>query len=236
MKAAELFISRSIVGYLLASDDAQRHLLRMPKSTDELIPTRASLVSRLKNWQDQSSWQEFFDIYWKLIYGVARQTGLADAEAQDVVQETMFSVAKHMPAFKYDPAIGSFKAWLLNMARWRIIDQIRKRGPSAEHRPLFSENNSGTGTVEKVIDTNQGIDNWWETEWQKNLLDAAVAHVKRRLDPEKYQIFDVYVNKGWPAEKVAGKFGVSVGQVFTAKYRITKMIKKEVKRLEKEMT
>src|SRR5947209_4633003 len=94
---------------------------------DELIRTRATLIDRLKSWQDQSSWQEFFDTYWKLIYGVARQAGLTDAEAQDVVQETMVAVAKHMPGFRYNAGIGSFKAWLLNMTRWRSIDQLRKR-------------------------------------------------------------------------------------------------------------
>ena len=99
---------------------------------DELIPTRATLIQRLKNWQDQSSWQDFFDTYWKLIYHVALKGGLSEAEAEDVVQETMISVARHMPTFKYDPAIGSFKAWLLNMTRWRITDQLRQRGPAAE--------------------------------------------------------------------------------------------------------
>jgi len=85
----------------------------MKHDQDELIPTRASLLHRLKNWQDESSWQEFFNIYWKLIYGVARKAGMSDFEAQDVVQETLISVAKHMPTFEYDPSIGSFKTWLL---------------------------------------------------------------------------------------------------------------------------
>jgi len=53
----------------------------------------------------------------------ALKGGLTAVEAQDVVQETMISVAKHMPTFEYDPAIGSFKTWLLN------ID------PLAHHRP-----------------------------------------------------------------------------------------------------
>ena len=56
---------------------------------DEFIPTRASLLSRLKDWEDQTSWREFFDTYGRLIYGVARKAGLADAEAQDAVQETL---------------------------------------------------------------------------------------------------------------------------------------------------
>lgn len=209
----------------------------MPQHTDELIPTRASLLNRLKNWQDQSSWQEFFEAYWKLIYGVARKAALTDAEAQDVVQETMVSVAKHMPTFRYDPAIGSFKAWLLNMTRWRIIDQVRKRGPLAQHRPWSGDTATGTATVEKVVDpASPALDEIWDAEWERNLLDAAISKTKRRLDPQKYQIFDFYVNKDWPPEKVAAKFGVSVDQVYLAKHRVTELIKAEVKRLENQLT
>src|SRR5580692_1956052 len=101
----------------------------MEQLAEELIPTRTTLLLRLKDWQDQSGWQDFFDTYWNLIYGVAIKGGLTPMEAEDVVQETMISVAKHMPGFKYDPAIGSFKGWLLTMTRWRMTDQLRKRGP-----------------------------------------------------------------------------------------------------------
>ena len=209
----------------------------MPLPPDELIPTRATLIHRLKDWQDQASWQQFFDTYWKLIYGVARAGGMTDAEAQDIVQETMASVARHMPTFKYDPALGSFKAWLLNMTRWRILDQVRKRGPLAAHVQVSNGTATGTGPADKVVDpASQALDAVWEDEWKKNLLDAAIAKVKRCLDPQKYQIFDFYVNKDWPPKKVAATFGVSVDQVYLAKHRVTEMIKEEVKRLEKEMT
>src|SRR5262245_26498265 len=96
--------------------------------------TRASLLERLKNWEDKESWREFFAIYWRLIYSTATKAGLSDAEAQDVVQETIITVAKKMPGFKYDPAIGSFKSWLLHTTRWKITDQFRKRG--RENIPL----------------------------------------------------------------------------------------------------
>jgi RNA polymerase sigma-70 factor (ECF subfamily) len=209
----------------------------MAEPMDELIPTRATLIQRLKDWQDQSSWQDFFDTYWKLIYGVALKGGLTAAEAQDVVQETMISVAKHMPTFEYDPAIGSFKTWLLNMTRWRITDQLRKRGPFAAGHPAGEDTATGTRTVDKVVDPNsRDLDALWDAEWEKNLLDAALAKVKRRLDPQKYQIFDLYVNKGWPPEKVAATFGISVDQVYLAKHRTTELIKEEVKRLENKVS
>jgi len=61
---------------------------------DEFIPTRRTLLSRLKNWNDQESWKEFFETYARLIYSVAAKAGLTDAEAQDVVQETVIIVAR----------------------------------------------------------------------------------------------------------------------------------------------
>src|SRR4051812_28868129 len=209
----------------------------MEQPANELIPTRATLLQRLKNWQDHSSWQDFFDTYWKLIYGIGRKSGLTEAEAQDVVQETMFSVAKHMPTFKYDPAIGSFKAWLLNLTRWRIADQLRKRGPIAAQQSKFEDTTTDTPTVNRIVDPNsRALDQIWETEWEKNLLDAAIARVKRRLDPQKYQVFDCYVNKEMPPEKVAEMFKISVDQVYLAKHRVTEMIKTEARRLERDMT
>src|SRR5881396_2329108 len=135
----------------------------MPRHADQLLPTRATLIDRLKDWQDRSSWQEFFDTYWKLIYGVARKAGLTEVEAQDVVQETMASVAKHMPAFKYDPAIGSFKSWLLIMTRWRIIAQLRNRGPFAEQRPFPEATSTRGDAAENVADpAAQVLDAVWD--------------------------------------------------------------------------
>ena len=209
----------------------------MAEPMDELIPTRATLIQRLKDWQDQSSWQDFFDTYWKLIYGVAIKGGLTAAEAQDVVQETMISVAKHMPTFEYDPAIGSFKTWLLNMTRWRITDQLRKRGPFAAGHPASEDTATGTRTVDKVADpASPDLDALWDAEWEKNLYDSAIARVKRQLDPQKFQIFDLYVNKVWSAKKVAATFGISVDQVYLAKHRTTELIREEVERLQKEVS
>jgi RNA polymerase sigma-70 factor (ECF subfamily) len=204
---------------------------------DELIPTRATLLQRLKNWQDQSSWQDFFDTYWNLIYGVARKGGLTPAEAEDVVQETMVSVAKHMPGFKYDPAIGSFKGWLLKMTRWRIVDQLRKRG--GHNLPVetdLDETDLDEADLEKIAGVaDSDLEKIWDAEWEGNLLNAATAKARRRLDPQHYQIFDCYVNKEWPPDKISKIFSISVGQVYLAKHRVTEAIKLEVERLKNEM-
>jgi RNA polymerase sigma factor (sigma-70 family) len=208
----------------------------MARPTDELIPTRTTLLERLKDWRDESSWQDFFDTYWKLIYGVAIKRGLTETEAEDVVQETMISVAKHIPTFKYDRSIGSFKGWLLNMTRWRIANQFRKRKPASVHPLRSCDADTGIQPSTMIIDP--GIQDWesvWDAEWERNLFDAAMIRVKRRLAPQKFQVFDFYVNKGWRPDKVAKTFGLSMDQVYLAKHRVLQIIKEEVERLKREV-
>src|SRR5215510_4080581 len=121
----------------------------------EAIPTRASLLERLKDMGDQTSWNTFHELYHDLIFSVARRAGLNESEAGEVVQDTLISVAKKMPGFTYDPAKDSFKGWLLTVVRWRIRDQLAKRtGPRGQQQWTPSgghaEPETRTATVDRV--------------------------------------------------------------------------------------
>jgi|ERR1043166_2592426 RNA polymerase sigma-70 factor (ECF subfamily) len=198
-------------------------------------PTRQSLLGRLKDWEDQESWRDFFDTYWKLIYGVALKSGLTEPEAQDVVQETVLSVARKMKNFQYDPTMGSFRGFLLQLTQWRINDQFRKR--SRQPPAHFSGRADGTrtATVERLPDTAEALEAIWNEEWHKNLLEVAVQRVKGKVKPKQYQIFDLYVLKKWPVKKVMKMLGVSFAQVYLARHRIGRLLKKEIQDLDKDL-
>jgi len=206
----------------------------MPDDSDTFIPTRRSLLTRLKDWDDDESWRDFFNTYWKLIYGAALKSGLSETEAQEVVQETVISVAKKMHDFKYDPAVGAFKGWLMQLTRWRITDQLRKRKPdrAREAAPDAGE----IDAIEREADpASLNLDAIWQAEWERNLMDAAIERVKRKVAPRQYQIFDLYALKEWPVRKVAKTLGISATQVYLAKHRVAGLIKKEVRQLETRM-
>ena len=65
------------------------------------------------------------------------------------------------------------------------------------------------------------------------LLPTAIAQVKRQIEPKQFQIFDCYVRKEWPAQKVAARLGVNIGQVYLARHRVSALLKKEIRALEK---
>ncbi|MBX3744937.1 MAG: sigma-70 family RNA polymerase sigma factor [Verrucomicrobiae bacterium] len=205
-----------------------------PAPEDELIPTRRSLLTRLKDWEDRDGWKEFFDTYWRLIYGVALKAGLRETEAEEVVQETVVAVAKQMPTFRYNAA-GSFKAWLLQITRRRIVDQFRKRQPWDQNAGSVAEDDtSRTPAAERVAVEELNLEPVWDSEWRKNLMEAALARVKARITPRHYQIFDLYVLKEWPVREVTRTLHVNAAQVYLAKHRVSGLVRKELRRLEKQ--
>jgi len=200
-------------------------MIRAP--VDDLAPTRHSLLARLKNWQDQQSWQEFFDTYWRLIYWTALKAGLSPEQAQDIVQETMVVVARNIHKFKPGRVTGSFRGWLRNVTRWRLADHFQRR-----HKSLAEVPDDAGGDLEQIPDpTGTDLEMIWETEWERNLLLVAADRVKARAKAEHYQAFDLCVAKGWPARKVAQYLNMSVPAVYVAKHRIQAQLRAEVRQL-----
>jgi RNA polymerase sigma factor (sigma-70 family) len=206
----------------------------MTARTNSLLATRRSLISRLRNCDDQESWRDFFTTYWKLIYSFAVRCGCSDTEAEEVVQETMVSLAKKMPEYRYDPATCSFKGWLLHVTNWRVIDQLRKR--RSEEAPALPVGNAAAELVDQMAGpTAPELEALWDEEWQKNMIDAAMQRVKRKVNSEQYQIFHLLAVKGQGAREVAGLLGVNIAKVYLAKHAVAKLVKKEIEVLTRKL-
>ena len=208
----------------------------MDDNPDELIPTRRSLILRLRDWDDQASWKDFFETYWKLIYSVALKAGLNDAEAQDVVQETIISVARYIPGFRYDPALGSFKSWLMRITRTRIADHFRKRRFEKGGKRFPREQAMDPGQMEAYADLGDfDLEAAWNEEWERHILANALAKVRESVNPVQYQIFYLHVCKGLPARQVAASLGVKLAEVYFAKYKVGSATKKAVQQMRDSM-
>jgi RNA polymerase sigma-70 factor (ECF subfamily) len=207
---------------------------QVPSSDAGALNTRRSLISRLRDLDDKDSWQDFFDTYWKLIFGVARKAGCTEQEAEEVVQETTVAVSKYIQDYRYDPKVCSFKNWLMHKTQWRIIDQVRKRPPDFLQRVAPQTGTSGTSLLDRIPDPESlELDSLWEEEWEKNLVDAAMERVKRRIKPEHYQVFYLSAVRSLGPKRIAETMGMNIAQVYLVRHRVARLIKKEVQVLER---
>ena len=85
-------------------------LFRSPSDDLEPSPlTRASLLLRLRDWEDDISWGEFYRLYYKLIYRYSRRSGLNHSETEEVAQDVFHCVAESIANFSPQPNRGSFR-------------------------------------------------------------------------------------------------------------------------------
>src|SRR5689334_4707499 len=84
--------------------------------------TRASLLIRLRDGTNETAWREFMQMYGPIIYGFARNRGLQDADAADVVQDVLRSVASAIGRLDYDRQQGTFRGWLFTITRNKVFN------------------------------------------------------------------------------------------------------------------
>ena len=179
--------------------EQQPLVVRFLMNKDEPLPTRASLLNRLKDAGDGASWEQFHRTYRGLIVGVARRAGLNEHEAEEAVQDTLIAVAKKMPEFRSEPGKDSFKGWLLRIVRWKISDQFRRWGKflqnseevlSSDDRACEGSGNIGedrcpSGKAHDPSDPAASLDAIWDAEWERHLMTLALDRIKRRARPER---------------------------------------------------
>jgi RNA polymerase sigma-70 factor (ECF subfamily) len=181
---------------------------------EDSLPTRVSLLRRLRDVADDSSWRDFYERYRRFIFQAARRKGLSTEDAEEVLQDTVVSVARGLPNFVYDPAVSSFKGWLMTITRRRVADQLRRRGrqvPCADTRGEIPS----TGVI-----TDSPFEATWEAEWESNLVEAAIDQLRLAVSPRNFQIFDWTVRLGRSTQETAAAFGISGGAVRVIKLRV----------------
>ena len=177
--------------------------------------TRASLLQRVRNAEDESSWQEFYDLYAPMVLAYARARGLDPDSAEEVMQECMASLARRMKTFEYSPEKGHFKGWVRTMVNRQVVSFIRKR----------REVHADTARLNLLEDTHPSVSDAWDHAWHTQRLRYCLERVREQVDSHTYQAFTHYVLDEWPVEKVAKDLEMNTNQVYLAKSRITKMLK-----------
>lgn len=208
-------------------------------ASHSIAATRASLLRRIADPKDTKSWAEFYGIYKKLVFGFAMRFGLKRADAEEVTQDVFNEVAQNISKFESNPERGSFRGWLLNLTRWRVMDRARQQQRQDKHRaPRSAEAEPDrTSTIERVPDNESpDPDQVWEREWEHRVLETAMERLAARVDTRHFQVFELHVAQGWPLGRIAKQLEMNPATVYVINYRLKKELKREVERLKQRLS
>jgi RNA polymerase sigma-70 factor (ECF subfamily) len=191
--------------------------------------TRASLLVRIRDGQDQDAWREFVQVYAPAVYNFGRQRGLQDADAADLMQDVMRSVAGALERLNYDPRRGNFRGWLYTIARnklYNFLDSRRRRAQATGDSGMQQR-------LEEQADT-ASADADWDREYERRLADFAMQRVRPEFQEATWQAFWLTAVEGLEARAAGAQLGLSPGAVYVAKSRVLARLRKEVQTLQGE--
>jgi RNA polymerase sigma factor (sigma-70 family) len=195
--------------------------------SDAHARTSATLLGRLGgDPADATAWDEFVRHYGRKILQWCRHWGLQDADAEDVTQNVLLQVARKMKTFTYDPT-KSFRAWLKTLTHAAWCDWVEGRKKLGQ--------GSGDSQVLELLQSVAARDNLvrlLEEQHDAELLEAASAQVRLRVEPRTWEAFRLMAFEGLSGAEAAARLGMKVASVFVFRSRVQKMLQEEIRLLE----
>ncbi len=196
----------------------------------DVLLTRASLLARLADPQDRSAWQQFVELYGRVVYGFVRQRGLQDADAADLTQEVFLAIARVAGRWQYDPQKGSFRGWLFGITRNQLANFLQHRRAA----PVGSGDSNAQRRLEQQPSPGSDLEAAWEQEYQQQLFRLAAAEAQDHFAPTTWQAFWRTAVEGQSAAAAAAELGLSVGAVYVARSRVLARLSERVRELQQE--
>ncbi|MCG8650130.1 MAG: sigma-70 family RNA polymerase sigma factor, partial [Pirellulales bacterium] len=192
--------------------------------------TRLSLLLRVSDPADQAAWEEFVELYQAVIYRTARYRGLQDADAQDVTQQVLVSVAQSLQQRPHDPSRARFRTWLATVARNTAIDVLRARTREC------GTGDSGVQRQLNEVADRQNPAELLDQEYQKEIFRRAAQAIEPEFEPDTWQAFWQTTVLQRPIAEVAQQLGKQPGSIYAARSRVTRRLREEVTRMDDSVT
>jgi RNA polymerase sigma-70 factor (ECF subfamily) len=197
---------------------------------DDQYQTRATLIQRVQNQQDEQSWEEFVRVYRRYIYAIIRSMNISEHDTEDILQQVLINLWNNLPKMDYGK-INRFRSWLSTVTKNCVTDFIRKRIREANRLEKASKDD--TLTYLKSIRLPE-IDNIAEREWEIHLTNMALENIGPLFSGKAVDAFRLTL-EGKSVEEIANQLDLKENSVYRLKNRVKERLIQEIRHLRDEL-
>ena len=171
------------------------------------------------------AWAVFHTRYRAVILGWCLRRGLPPDAAEDLTQDVLLKLFRHLPRYRHDPARGQFRGWLKTVVNNALTDFWRRQQGRPERGvggTAFLERLGDLASPEAAAELSGAIE-----DRSRTTAAEVLERVRARLKETTWQAFYQTVVDERPAAEVAAELKLSVASVYKASYRVKQMLLEE---------
>ncbi len=185
------------------------------------------MILRLQNADDVAAWETFAELYVPVVFRVARSRGFQTADADNLVQEVLLAVAQSVTQWFERNDRGSFRAWLLRIARNEAADMISRRAT----RSLGQDGDDAARSLNAMA-ARDDVSSLLELEYQRAMFQRAADQVRNSVAEQTWQAFWLTQVDGLSIAEAAQQLGTRTGNIYFGRSRVMARIKELVSQYE----
>jgi RNA polymerase sigma factor (sigma-70 family) len=137
------------------------------------------------------------------------------AEAEDVLQEALYEL---VAAYRLMQPVEQVGAWLIRVARNRIIDRFRKKKPELlSDQPVGHHGSQDEQETERLEDLLPSLDDGPDALTVREMLLEQVEEALEELPREQREVFIAQELEGASFKELSEKWGVGVNTLLSRK-------------------
>ena len=147
-------------------------------------------------------------------------------DLEDLSQEVLLSVVKHLPGFEHSGHRGAFRSWLRTIVCSRTADYWRALEVAAP-----AGGSGATAALQQIADPESDLNRQWDEEHDRYVLRCLLHLVEEEFEPATLQAFRRLALDGASGAETAEELGLSVAAVYVAKSRVLQRLRQEAEGL-----
>ena len=195
-----------------------------------LVPeTRPSLILRVRDPNDADAWNQFATLYRPVILRLARRKGIQAADAEDLAQQVLLSVAGAIERWQPDQQRARFRTWLQTIVRNAILNAVQRRSPDqaaggdSDSERFEIDQNTRTDDEETLRD-----------EYRRELFQQAAQQIHAEFAEDTWDSFWKTAVQGIDIESLSSQTGRTRGSIYASRSRIMKRLREAIEELERQ--
>jgi RNA polymerase sigma factor (sigma-70 family) len=198
--------------------------------TNDQFRTRITLIQRVRNQHDETSWDDFVCIYRGYVYAIIRNMNISEHDAEDLVQQLMLNIWKKLPQTDVEQ-IRRFRSWLSVITKNLVTDFIRKRMRETA-RMEKAEQEASQAYLKKI--RLPDIDRIAEKEWRLHIAHLALTNIKPLFSGNAIQVFRFSLD-GKETKDIADKLNLQEDTVYRLRSLVKQRLTMEIEQLRNEL-
>jgi RNA polymerase sigma-70 factor (ECF subfamily) len=182
--------------------------------------TQQSLLLRAQGGEE-NAWTALTELYRPLIFRWLNRQGVPARDLEDLSQDILISVVKHLPSFQHSGNPGAFRSWLRTIVCNRTIDYWRSADPSRH----ATGGSGATAALQQIEDPGSDLNRQWDEEHDQYVLNCLLDQVEEEFEPSTLNAFRRLALEGTSGQEAAQELGLSVTAVYIAKSRVLQRLR-----------